>query len=194
MGLRGDVAHVDGDLVAPDIGHIGDLHFQSLVRIREVIDQGPQPDVVEEGAHIKFISLIRKPEMGHLRAEDLPVVLKSLEKKDRFPGPGPSNDQEEGISGRAEHGAGMKTVNLMVALQRDQKVFEEKPQVSEERIAIIGALLLVAGEIPGGKEDFLRHFDLRLDLGIVNGDEIGIEIFAYRGWVGWSGYRSAGIP
>ncbi len=175
-------------------GHIGDLHFQSFVRIREVIDQCPQPDVVEEGAHIKFISLIRKPEMGHLRAEDLPVVLKSLEKKDRFPGPGPSHDQEEGIPGRAEHGAGMKTVNLMMALQRDQEVFEEKPQVSKERIAIIRTLLFVAGEISGGKENLLRHFDLRLDLWIVHGNEIGIEIFADRGWVRWSEYRSAEIP
>ncbi len=132
--------------------------------------------------------------MGHLRAEDLPVVLESLEEKDRFPGPGPSHDEEEGIAGRTEHGAGMKAVDLMAALQRDQKVFEEKAQVSEERIAIIGTLLLVAGEIAGGKKNLFRHVDLRLDLWIVDGDEIGIEIFAYRGWLEWSGYRSAGIP
>ncbi len=116
--------------------------------------------------------------MGHLGAEDLPVVLKSFKKEDRFPGPGPSHDEEEGISGRTEHGTGMKTVDLMMPFQSDQEVFEEEPQVSKEGIAIIGALLLVAGEIPGGEKNLFRHFDLGFNLGVIQGDEIGIEIFA----------------
>ena len=59
----------------------------------------------------------------------------------------------------------MKTVNVMVALQGDQNVFEEKPQVSEKRVPVIRAFPLIAGKISGGEEDFLRHFDLGLNLG-----------------------------
>ncbi len=43
---------------------------------------------------------------------------------------------------------------------------------------MIGAFVLIAGEISGGKEDLLCDFDLRLNMRIIYKNKIGIQIFA----------------
>ena len=74
----------------------------------------------------------------------------------------------------------MKAVNVMVALQRDQEVLEVKPQVPEKRVAIIRTLLLITGEITRSKKDSPRNGDLRVNVRIVDNDEIRIEIVGIR--------------
>ena len=68
----------------------------------------------------------------------------------------------------------------MVALQRDQEVLEVKPQVPEERVTVVRALLLIPGEIPCCKKHFLRDGDLRPYVRVVEDDEISVQIIGVR--------------
>ena len=94
---------IDGDLVTPDIVHLRDLQLQLVDGLWKIIDQIAHTHVVVEGALVELVALLGEAQVGHLGAEDLPVMDHPFEQIDSLAGPRLPDDQKQGVAAGDVH-------------------------------------------------------------------------------------------